>query len=197
MWLQTLELLSINACTFGEWRCIRDSQLWPPRHGLTCMSENSMEAKCWCLNIKTGSKVGMSFQHYINNIMRCLLAQGPESGGKYQLGLRHGAIHLLLWWLRGRNKYKGVMFTRRIIPLGKCPIVSHSLPTNLLRKVVILQNSTHTSHSWRRLSSLLCVLDLPQLHLSRRFATFGWRDVSPIRTWVLAGKRKTSSALHH
>ena len=136
----------------------------------------------------------MSFQHYIKNIMRCLLAQGPESGGKYQLGLRHGAIHLLFWWLRGRNRFKGVMFTRRIIPLGKCPAVSHSLPTNLLRKVVILQNSAQTPHSWRRLSPLLCVLDPPQLHMSRRCATFGWRDMSAIRMWVLAGKMKASSA---
>lgn len=147
------------------------------------MSENSVQS----LNIKTGSKVGMSFQHYIKNMMRCLLAQGPESGGKYQLGLRHGAIHLLFWWLRGRNRFKGVMFTRRIIPLGKCPAVSHSLPTNLLRKVVILQNSAQTPHSWRRLSPLLCVLDPPQLHTSRRLCNFWlkgyvcYQNVSPCR----------------
>ena len=162
VWLQTLELLSINTCRFGEWRYIRDSQLWLPRTWVNLYVREFNVS----LNIKMGSKVGMSFQHYINNIMWCLLAQGPESGGKYQLGLRHGAIHLLFWWLQGRNRSKGVMFTHRIIPLGKCPVVSHSLTTNLLRKVVILQNSTQTPHSWRRLSLLLCVLDLPQLHVT-------------------------------
>lgn len=128
--------------------------------------------------------------------MRCILVQSPESGGKHQLGLRNGDTHLLLWWFRGRNKFKEIIFICRTIPLGRCPMISHSLPTNLLRKVVIYQNSTQISCSWRSLSSLFCVLDLPQLHLSCCFSTFGWVAISPIRMWVLASKMKIYSALH-